>query len=180
MVSVSLNHDSLGSSLLSNEKDSFLLLGNHVNQEICSDVVHIGDKDSSVFGNVVFGIAVLLDFVSPVLPLALFVDHVFIYRLVALHPWEVQPLLLLHEQLQLGPVVQLKEGPDAPHDGEQVEPLQVLCGAVAGSVRVLVLLACGYQAREQVDGLRMYTSVREDTVGVQKKVSILHTLPATE
>ena len=42
---IALEHHSLGSTLLSNQQDSLLLLGNGVNEEGGTHVVHIGHQD---------------------------------------------------------------------------------------------------------------------------------------
>ena len=42
---VALYHDRLSCALLTNQQNGLLLLGYHINEEVCSYIVHIGNEN---------------------------------------------------------------------------------------------------------------------------------------
>lgn len=67
---VTVDHHSLGGTLLSNQEDSLALFGDGVDEKFCTDIVHHGNKNGAVFWGAVCWVMVRLHFIAPVLPLA--------------------------------------------------------------------------------------------------------------
>lgn len=67
---VVVDHDSLGCTLLSNQKHSFVLFGNCVYEEFCANIVHIWHKDAGVFWLMVSWVLIVGHLLTPVNPFA--------------------------------------------------------------------------------------------------------------
>ena len=68
VTKVPIDHDGLRCALLTDQQNGLGLLGDGVNEELCANVVDIGDKDGTVLRGVVRRVVVLLNPLVPVFP----------------------------------------------------------------------------------------------------------------
>lgn len=61
MLQTHFYHHGLGGSLLPDQQHGLLLLHDGLHQEVRPHVVHVGNQDGRVVGDVVFGVDVLRD-----------------------------------------------------------------------------------------------------------------------